>query len=73
VRAIIWGLSIRLSLIVTAPARVPAAVGVNVTLIMQAAPGAMAAGHVLLAEKSPLAVITGVAIGAGVPFVKVTT
>ena len=35
-----WGLPGALSVIVTAPLRVPEAVGVNLTLIVQSAPGA---------------------------------
>src|SRR6184192_637481 len=39
-RGIVWGLFGALSLSVTAPVRVPAAVGVNFTLIVQLAPAA---------------------------------
>jgi len=50
------GLPGQLSLRVTAPVRVPAAVGVNVTVIVQFCPGSsvVVVGQVLLWETSPL-------------------
>lgn len=41
-----------LSAMLTAPLRAPATVGLNVTLIAQAAPGAMLDPHVLFCRKS---------------------
>lgn len=51
-----WGLSPALSVSVTAPARVPVVVGVNVTLIVQLAPAARVAPQ-FVAAKSPLDVM----------------
>ena len=48
-------------------------VGVKVTLMTQAAPGASVAAHVLLAAKSPLAVMLAIASGVDVGFVNVTS
>src|SRR5580698_2209522 len=45
----------------TAPLRVPAAVGEKVTLMPQAPPGAIAVPQVLVAAKSPLALIPAMA------------
>src|SRR5207245_7501265 len=47
------GLPVALSVIVTAPTRLPAAVGVKVTLIVQLAPPATLDPHVFVSEKSP--------------------
>jgi hypothetical protein len=49
------GLPAALSVIVTAPVRVPVAVGVNLTLILQLDPTVTDEPHVLVREKSPLA------------------
>src|SRR5258708_3395171 len=61
VRVIVWlELPGQLSLRVTAPDRVPAAVGVNVTVIVQLCPALRVAGvvgQVLLSAKSPLLVM----------------
>ena len=46
-----------LSLMVTAPLRAPAAIGVKVTLMAQAAPAATLEPQVLVWEKSPVAVM----------------
>src|SRR5205807_9410601 len=49
------GLPAMLSVIVTAPVRMPVAVGVNVTLMVQLAPAATDVPQVLVCMKSPLA------------------
>jgi len=56
VRLAVWGLPVALSVTVTAAVLAPDAVGLNVTLIVQLAPAATDAPHVLLWEKSPLLV-----------------
>ena len=56
VRLTVWGLPVALSVTVTAAVLVPDAVGLNVTLIVQVAPAATEAPHVLLWAKSPLLV-----------------
>lgn len=62
-RLTVCGLLGALSVSVSAPVRLPMAVGVNVTLIVQPAFGAIGAGQLLVWEKSPLAAITrGVSI-----------
>src|SRR5437016_2908473 len=53
----VCGLPVALSAIVTAPVRVPVAVGVNVTPMVQLAPAASDAPQVLVSAKSPLAAI----------------
>src|SRR5579862_371474 len=55
VSVIACGLLAALSVIVTEPKRLPNAVGVNVTLIVQFAPAARLAGQLLSWAKSPLA------------------
>jgi hypothetical protein len=49
----VCGLPVASSVIVTAATRLPAAVGLNVTLIVQLAPPATLAPHVFVSEKSP--------------------
>jgi hypothetical protein len=56
-RATVWGFWTALSAILRAPARVPAAVGLKVTEIVQLAPALMLLAQVLVWEKSPLSVI----------------
>ena len=53
----VCGLPLTLSVMVRVPLTVPGAVGVNVTLIEQAAPAAMPVPHVLVWEKPLLVVI----------------
>ena len=57
VRLTVWVAGLALSVIVTAPVRVPAAVGLKVTLSVQLALAARLAPQVLVWEKSPLAVM----------------
>ena len=54
VSAIVSGSPWVLAFMVTAPVRVPIAVGVKVTLRVQLAPAARLALHVFISEKSPL-------------------
>ena len=54
-RLTVLGLLGALLVIVTAPVRVPVAVGVKVTLIVQSAPAASVVPQVVVREKSPLA------------------
>jgi hypothetical protein len=53
----VCGLPAALSVMVTAPVRVPVAVGVNVTLIVQLPPTATKLPQVFVCPKSPLAAI----------------
>jgi hypothetical protein len=55
VRLTVCGLPVALSVIVTKPLRVPAVVGVKVTLIMQFEPGLTVVPQVFVCAKSPLA------------------
>ena len=72
VRLTVCGLPAALSLMVIAPVRVPAAVGVNFTLIAQCLPTASVAPQVVVLEKSPLATML-VMLSVAVPeFVSVT-
>jgi hypothetical protein len=57
VRLTDWVAGLALSVIVTAPVRVPAAVGLKVTLSVQLALAARLEPQVLVWEKSPLAVM----------------
>ena len=57
VRLTVWVAGLALSVIVTAPVRVPAAVGLNVTLSVQLALTATLDLQVFVWEKSPLAVM----------------
>jgi hypothetical protein len=57
VRLTVWVAGLALSVMVTAPVRVPAAVGLKVTLRVQLAPAATLEPQVLVSEKSPLAVM----------------
>ena len=66
------GLSAALSVIVTAPVRCPATVGVNVTEIVHLAFGATVAPQSFVAEKSPLATMPDIVSGAVPLFVNVT-
>src|SRR6266852_6532832 len=65
VRLTICGLSLALSLMVMLPVRVPAAVGVKVTLMLQLPPAATALPQVLLWRSSPQATL-GVMLNAAV-------
>ena len=56
VRLAVWGLPAALSLTVSVAARVPVAVGVKVTLIVQFAPAARLVPQLLVWPKSPLLV-----------------
>jgi hypothetical protein len=58
--------------IAIAPVRVPAAVGLNVTEIVQLDPPATLVPHVFVSAKSPEAVIELTASGTGLVFVSVT-
>ena len=53
-RLAVWGLLVALSATVNVPLRVPVAVGVKVTLIVQFAPAATEAPQLLVWAKSPL-------------------
>ena len=53
-RLIVWGLLEALSVTVTVPVRVPDAVGLKVTLMLQLAPAASELPHVVVSAKSPL-------------------
>ena len=55
VRLMVWGLLGALSVIVTVPVRVPAAVGLKVTLMVQLPPAATEPPQVLVWAKSPVA------------------
>jgi hypothetical protein len=57
VRLTVWVAGLALSVMVTAPLRVPAAVGLKVTLSVQVALAARLEPQVLVWEKSPLAVM----------------
>ena len=71
-RPIVCGLSAALSVRVTEPYRLPGAVGVKVTVIMHAIPGATLAPQVLVWAKSPLAEMV-VMFKAALPvFVRIT-
>src|SRR5207244_894316 len=59
--ATVVGLADALLVIATEPVRVPAAVGRNVTLIVQLPPAARLAPQVLVCAKSPLALIAPIA------------
>jgi hypothetical protein len=61
----VWGLATALSVMVTNPARVPLAVGVNVTLIVQLAKAATVPTQLSVSLKSPLAVIFVTVTGPG--------
>lgn len=56
-RLMLCGLPVALSVMVTAPTRLPVAVGVNVTLKSQKPPAPKPEPQLLVTEKSPLAVI----------------
>jgi hypothetical protein len=63
-RATVRGLPVALSVIVTAPVRPPAAVGVNVTLMVQEAPAASEVPQAFVCAKSPVATMPEIASGA---------
>ena len=67
------GLPPALSVNFTVPVRLPAAVGVKVTLIVQFAPAATLDPHVLVSAKSPEAAIWVIESAALPELVKVTT
>jgi len=71
-RETICGLPAALSLMDTSPVRVPVAVGVKVTLMVQLAAAATLPPHVLLAAKSPLATMLEIARGPVPLFVSIT-
>src|SRR5438105_3019414 len=56
VRLVVWGLLLALSVTVRVAVRVPAAVGVKVTLIVQLPPAATLVPQLLVCVKSPLLV-----------------
>jgi hypothetical protein len=56
-KATVWGLPVALSVIVSAPVREPAAVGLNVTLMLQTPLAEMEVPQVLVSRKSPVAAI----------------
>lgn len=60
-RETIWGLSVALSAMTSVPVLLPAAVGVNVTLMVQLPPPATLGRQLLLAAKSLLALIPKIA------------
>jgi hypothetical protein len=53
----VWGLLLALSVSVSAPLRLPPAVGLKVTLMEQLAPAATEPPHVLVWVKSPVSVM----------------
>ena len=72
VRLTVWVAGLALSVMVTAPVLVPAAVGLKVTLRVQLAPAATLEPQVLVSEKSLLAVML-VMLRAALPvFLSVT-
>ena len=71
-RMMVWGLLAALSAMLTAPYRLPTAVGVNVTLIVQVAPIARVEGHVSVCAKSPVGAIPVISSGALPVLVNVT-
>lgn len=66
------GLPAALSVIVTAPLRVPVAVGVNLTLILQLDPTVTDEPHVVVREKLPLAAMLLIFSAAVPVFLNVT-
>ncbi len=71
-RATLCGEPVALSVIVRLPFRVPVAVGVKVTEIVQLAPAAKLVPHVLVCAKSPDAAID-VIVRAAVPELVIVT
>ena len=67
VRLTVCGLPEALSVMLKVPVRVPDAVGVNVTLIVQLAPAATEPPHVSVSAKSALAAILPVIVRAALP------
>jgi hypothetical protein len=72
VNEMVVGLFAALLVTVTDPVRVPLAVGLNVTLIVQLAPAARLDPHVFVCAKSPLATIELIAAAAFPVFCTVT-
>ena len=72
VRATVCGLPVALSVTVIDPLRAPPAVGVKITEMVQFAPAATEAPHVLVWLKSPLATMLVIDKGAVPVFVSVT-
>jgi len=68
----VWGLPRALSVKVSAPVDVPAAAGVNTTLIVQLAPAESAAVQVFVWEKAPLATMLEIVSGEVPVFVAMT-
>ena len=66
VRLMVWVAGLALSVMVTTPVLVPAAVGLKVTLRVQLAPAATLEPQVLVWEKSPLAMML-VMLSAALP------
>src|SRR5207248_8885403 len=71
-RVTVCGLLAAESVMVRVPLRVPAAVGVNVTLIVQLPPPARKLPQLLFCEKSPLAAMLLIATALAVVLLKVT-
>ena len=71
-RATVRGLPVALSEMLRVPVRVPAAAGLNVTEIVQSAPGLRVVGQVLVWEKSPLAVMLEIVSETLLVLVRVT-
>jgi hypothetical protein len=65
-KATVCGDPLTLSVIVSVPVRLPAAVGVKVTEAVQPAPAARLAPHVFVSAKSPEAAIDAI-VSAAVP------
>jgi hypothetical protein len=72
VSATVCGLSIEVSLTLSVPVLVPAAVGANLTLIVQVAPAKTLAAQLLVWLKSPLAKILVIVSVVGRWLVRVT-
>jgi len=72
VRLMVWVAGLALSVMVTAPVLVPAAVGLKVTLRVQLALAATPEPQVLVWEKSPLALMLVIARLAFPVFLSVT-
>jgi hypothetical protein len=72
VSATVWVLGLALSERVRLPVRAPLAVGLNVTLMVQAAPAARDLPQVFVWEKSPLVVMLEMASASALVLVRVT-
>ncbi len=73
VRLTVCGLPEALSVMLKVPVRVPDAVGVNVTLMVQLAPAATEPPQVSVSAKSPLAAILPVIVRAALPLLDSVT